>query len=300
MATVLAGSMAGCGAAQNDRPLPTHLGTTPGVLQALSPGKIVFSGRGNAIHVMNPDGTGATQIAAGTDADFSPDGSKVVVAGGNGLQLMNPDGTGVVTINGDGWNARFSADGRRIVFVSGGAICVINTDGTDLKRLTATTGHEEARRTSPAFSPDGSTIVFSWSNALWTINADGTSARPLLADDHTNFTPVFTPDGTGIVFASSRTTTSRAETYTMDLQAQNIRPLTGDTTQLPPTIFYSTTLPAFSPDGRQLLVTRFTEDDPTRLRSEIWVMNADGTNPRRLSDPSISARAANWAPRRDS
>ncbi|WP_189023346.1 TolB family protein [Nocardia rhizosphaerihabitans] len=41
--------------------------------------------------------------------------------------------------------------------------------------------------------------------------------------------------------------------------------------------------PEFSADGTQLLVTRFTEDAPNGLRSEIWVMNSDGSNPRRLT-----------------
>lgn len=43
--------------------------------------------------------------------------------------------------------------------------------------------------------------------------------------------------------------------------------------------------PAWSPDGRQIAFTS-NQTDPTRLFPDVWVMKADGTNMRRLTDGS--------------
>lgn len=135
--------------------------------------------------------------------------------------------------------------------------------------------------------------------SVYVMNSDGTELRALLEDA---ITPAFTSDGSGIVFASGRRGHNRTETYLMDADGGNIRPLTGEGTALPsPDPYYSTTLPAFSPDGTHLLVTRWTQNSAKVMTgAEIWVMNPDGSDPRRLTEPNQPARAASWGGNPDS
>jgi Tol biopolymer transport system component len=46
--------------------------------------------------------------------------------------------------------------------------------------------------------------------------------------------------------------------------------------------------PSFSPDGAQITFKR---------RDEVWIMNADGSDPRRISTPGEVGTAAAWSPR---
>ena len=51
-------------------------------------------------------------------------------------------------------------------------------------------------------------------------------------------------------------------------------------------------MPAYSPDGPQIAYVRYSPEDA----GDIWVSDADGANPRRLTDSGADARPA-WSPR---
>ncbi|WP_194815114.1 PD40 domain-containing protein [Nocardia sp. XZ_19_385] len=270
----LAGLTAGCGSSGGPSPEPAK--TAP------RPAKIAFDDS-KSIFVMNPDGTGVTRIAAGTDPNFAADGSKLVIGGG-WISTMAPDGSGLRKLAEGGYEPVFSPDGTRIAFARGGAIFVMNTDGGELEQLgdlPAPTGPNQASSQSPAFAPDGSKIAFTRNGAIWTMASDGTGARPLLAD-HYNSNPVFSPDGATIVFASNRGGKNRSELYVMDTEGNDVRPLTDDWT----------VHPAFSPDGAQILYTRARSAPESG--AELWVMNRDGSDPRMLSAPEQTAQHASW------
>ncbi|QLY29297.1 PD40 domain-containing protein [Nocardia huaxiensis] len=295
LAVVLAGLLAYCGIFAGKRPAPTPV---PDIGLSPYPAKIVFSGNGGTggtrVYAMNPDGTGVTGISAGQDPALSRDGSMLAL--GRPLTVMRPDGSHRVQLVNDGADPAFSADGTRIAFVCDRSICVVDTDGSDQKTLTGSLGVGLQYPQRPAFSPDGTLIVFNVEGDIWIMDSDGDNLRPLLKDEFTNFSAVFTPDGSGIAFASGRCECRGGEVYLMDLYGRNIRPLTGEGTALPaPEPYYSTTLPAYSPDGTRLLVTRWTENSAKVMTgSEIWVMNPDGSDPRRLTAANQAARAASW------
>jgi len=73
------------------------------------------------IWVVNADGTGPTQLTRGStdnDADWSPDGTKIVFGSGHtGITVMNPDGSGQHTIVALGASPAWSPGGARIVYV---------------------------------------------------------------------------------------------------------------------------------------------------------------------------------------
>jgi hypothetical protein len=94
----------------------------------------------------------------------------------------------------------------------------------------------------------------------------------------------------GVVFASTCGRNGRSGIYVMDLDGEHIRPLTDD----------DTGYPSFSPDGTKIVYTRFTRDPASKTGAEIWVMNSDGSNPRRLTDPKQTAQAPSWGRGTDS
>ncbi len=128
------------------------------------------------------------------DADWSPDGTKIVFTShavtDNQLNsitaevyAMSADGTGAparLTDNAEEERApSWSPDGTRIVFMCrrGGSdfeLCVMNADGTGQVQLTDNTVLDA----TPAWSPDGSRIVFHRPVAgraqLWLMHPDGT------------------------------------------------------------------------------------------------------------------------------
>jgi Tol biopolymer transport system component len=189
------------------RPLASPTPVTP--IPAVFHGKILFKSNrdgGEAIFVMNPDGTGIGKLT-----DFWPyrEALKTEIFDRSNRYLVfvreSPGGTQVfvrdnqynvdveVTHFGSGtsWDPVIEPGGWRIAFVSNEAgndeIYVVNRDGSGLTRLTKNQWEWDRH---PSWSPDGTEIVF-WSNRtnrrqLYIVSADGTNLRRIsdgLADD---------------------------------------------------------------------------------------------------------------------
>ena len=102
------------------------------------------------IWVINVDGSGLVGLGGDGSPAWSPDGSKIAFHGSGRLYLMNPDGTGVteifnnstLPIGGPTW----SPDGARIAFSAwrdgNYEIFSISPDGTGLMRLTSSPADE--------------------------------------------------------------------------------------------------------------------------------------------------------------
>ena len=140
-------------------------------------------------------------------ADFSPDGTKLIVfresevqsvgtlsildLNTGQLEPLSPAGMEV------GWGtARYSADGATIVFQESrmsatGALWTIRPDGGGLTKIFEDTQGRFASH--PAWSPDGSMIMFALNpvaddfqhlpNGMYLINADGSDLRLVLEED---------------------------------------------------------------------------------------------------------------------
>lgn len=147
-------------------------------------------------NVAGPKNITNNPAAIDDDADWSPDGLKIVFTSHAitdnhmnsvtaEIYVINADGSGNptrLTSNAEEERApAWSPDGRRIVFMCrrGGPdfeICVMNVDGTGQVQLTDNTVGD----LTPSWSPDGEKIVFHRPVGgpgrfqLWLMNADGT------------------------------------------------------------------------------------------------------------------------------
>ena len=256
-------------------------------------------------------------IRAGVFPSFAPSGDKFIsndkTAGilKNNIILMNADGSGQKTIFADAEKAAlapvFSAQGDKIAFGLGrffqmqnGAaiadIAVIKSDGTNLKILTNGDGNYGF----PSWSPDGKQIVYRAANSnlkgLFILDSETGAARVLTKDSHDNF-PSWSPDGSRIAFTSYRD--GDYEIYTIKPDGTDLKRLTN----IPGNDAHN----SWSPDGKWIAFAgaRGGFKDESVLHplnpqpyGEIYVMRADGSDVRMLTDDQFEAATPAWIPLR--
>jgi Tol biopolymer transport system component len=157
-------------------------------------------------------------------------------------------------------------------------IYVINPDGTGLKKLTNDPVFNEE---TPAWSPDGTKIAFVWNHNyisdIYVMNADGTGLKQLTNDPGYNLEPVWSPDGTKIA-------------YNMNFN-QDIYVVKADGTGNTPLTNSKAIYPAWSPDSMKIAFECFPNND-----LEICVINADGTEQKRLTNSPGLDGSPVWSP----
>jgi WD40 repeat protein len=245
---------------------------------AFVPGRIAFS-RGAAIWTINPDGTGALNVASpGYFPAWSPDHSAIAYADkdspGGGLHVVSAgDDYGLTTGVAQDSEPVWSPDGKKIAFAridntnaQYSEIWVINKDGTGIRQLT----NLPCFNRDPSWSPDGRKIVF-WSSspncanngayALYEFDVASGVATPFNPATNTNSgSPAWSPDNKTIAFASDGYGGVGFEVCVMNADGTNahrITNLSGDDTD-----------PAWSPDAKQMAFTR---------DGGIYTMKADGS-----------------------
>jgi TolB protein len=130
----------------------------------------------------------------------------------------------------------------------------------------------------PSFSPDATRILFQSNRTgnweVFLMNADGNDPRQLTSHPAADVTPSWSPDGSRIAFVSDRD--GNEEVYSMNADGSGLRNLTrhpgGDSH------------PYWSRDGRRI-VFNSTRDDGEN--DEVYVMDADGSNPVRITSNGL-------------
>ena len=128
----------------------------------------------------------------------------------------------------------------------------------------------------PSFIPDfgdgssgASKIVFTCYinqiDQICIMNADGSGRRQLTNFQSTAYYPSLSPDGQTVYFSSNQS--GSFEIYSIDINGNNLQRLTNGIGTL-----YA---PELSPDGSKIIFTNHGNG--------IWVMNADGSNPRAIT-----------------
>ncbi|MBU0494974.1 MAG: hypothetical protein KKA73_17510 [Chloroflexi bacterium] len=177
-----------------------------------------------------------------------------------------------------------------VYYQVGDEIHVMNADGTGNRPFTQNRVDDEF----PAWSPDGSQLAFcSRRGGNWDIYvapADGGEATRLTQHRAVDLNPAWSPDGTQIAFMSERD--GNQEIYVLDVREAVQNPARDTARRLTQTgRDVDDAFPTWAPDGQQIAFVS------TRAgHGAIYVMNADGTDPRRLTQGDAEESTPAWSP----
>ena len=193
----------------------------------------------------------------------------------------------------------WSPDGRKILFrtlVPGNdfVLSVVNADGTNRRELM-----RGASETTPAWSPDGSRIAMiryapeappphSYAGLLYVMEADGRGKRLLARNVHEGYA-VWSPEGRRIAFVRDRAGT--LDVYVTNADGTGTRWLARGVRMSGAFDIGPLPDPAWSPDGQRIafISNRAGTND-------LYLMNADGSNQRRLTRNAASESGPAWSP----
>jgi Tol biopolymer transport system component len=223
--------------------------------------------------------------------------------GGNAdIWIMNPNGTSQRALTGGSPAAdtlpQWSPNGKLILFQSyrnqrefpdDADVYLMDADGTEVREVTFSNAFDG----DPSWSPDGRRIVFESrrdGNAeIYTINANGSGTKRLTVNAVFDGDPAWSPDGRSIAFSSDRD--GNREIYVMNADGSNQRRLTNTGGLAEDVALHGLDAdPAWSPDGRRIAFDSNRDGD-----YEIYVMNADGSGQRNLTDNASLDALPAWS-----
>ncbi len=232
-----------------------------------------------------------------------------------------------LTFGGENAEAYFSSDGKRLIFQSkrDGRGCdqiyTMNADGSKVKMVS----NGEGRTTCSYFFKGGKKIVYAstlggakecppnpdfsqgyvWAvypdYDLYTASPDGRNIKKLTNTPGYDAEATVSPDGKTIIFTSERD--GDLDLYSMDTDGKNVKRLT-DEIGYDGGAFYS-------PDSKMIVYRRSAANTPAEVKRyrdllakhlivptvfEIWVMNADGTGKRQVTNLSGGSFAPFFTP----
>ena len=225
------------------------------------------------------------------------------------LHIVDPDGKNPINLNpiddlasysGQSW----SPDGTQLAFISnrsGNAIqniFLMNADGSNIRSVVENSTNEFAS----SWSPDGQKILFqttrsdSTAQDIYVVNINGSDEKVLINTDMEEQLPVWSPDGSKFAYQAGHRGRG-IDIYVANADGTGAMRLTDGNGTLH-------AAPAWSPDGTLIAFESNRHQPPaTGTRTplaqyEIYVMNQDGSNMRRLtsSQPLEAVRNPTWSP----
>lgn len=231
------------------------------------------------LYVARTDGSSVVALYEDPTADrvfvnnarFSPDGTRIAfqlcysTAGDciYATRVMDLDGSNAVTYGGPTNNVPFRGFGRPDVDGDG----VI--DGAD----------------SCPLAPNGYRVAVELESLdVWTLNYDGSQPLRVTPSAANDVTPRFDASGRQIVFSSNRASNDY-EIHVMNADDSGVTRLTN--------VAGRDDEPVISPDGTKIAFLG-TRPSLENHDSNVWIMNADGSNPIRLTtNQGFNGRASN-------
>jgi Tol biopolymer transport system component len=192
--------------------------------------------------------------------------------------------------------AAFPGDNGKIAFASGRVsggdkIFAMKPDGTGIEQLSLTTTNDH----EPTWSADGGWLAYSSGGEIYMRNYDDSGAivlietRRLTTNTANDSAPSFSPDLSRIAFVSNRD--GNDEIYVMDTADNNSNNDADVQTNLTDTAGPDFD-PAWSPDGTKIAFVSSRDGD----NFEIFVMDADGSDPVNLTNNAASDFVPAWSP----
>lgn len=194
-------------------------------------------------------------------------------------------------------HATFPGKNGKIAFIQDGEVFTMNPDGSDIKQITHLGPDNSAN--FPAWSADGKQIVFNefpppdGVPEIWAMNADGTNQHLVFAEqDFGENRPSFSPDGSKVVFGRCNLLVGDGDTcaiYSVGIDGTGLHGITGfqlDTTARSP---------MYSPDGKTVAFI-LSNDAAAGFLGVTYLVNADGSNMRRITQPEPCLIRPDWSP----
>lgn len=203
---------------------------------------------------------------------------------GREIVAFNTDGTGRTRLSfntiSEEIGADITPDGRVVAFSYFSNIYVMNADGSDVRQLTFTSNNSR-----PAISRDGAHIAFtraqSGNTDIYMIDADGSNFHRVTTNQFIDTSPSFSPDGTRLLFHTNRNSQfGLPNLYVINTDGTNETRLT----------YLFEFDGRFSPDGTKITYSGRPADGQNYF-AEVFVMNADGSNPQQLTRLQSSSLA---------
>ncbi len=253
--------------------------------------------------------TGFLPVESGEPIELADLSGRILFDDFEDVSAMDVDGSNVVKIAADPAGPEFdgawSPDGKSVVYRDStrgindnDEIFVAAADGSERRNIT----NDPANDWGPDWSADGSTIVFNSDRdggqiRSYLVHPDGSNVRAIDTDAWTEY-PSFSPDGTAITFMGHEA--GDYEIYSADVATGEIRQLTDNAS--------GDGWPVWSPDGTSIAFTTERDDcafvpsadecwqtgEPDDQYRDVWVMNADGSDQRRVT--SESGQFVAWSP----
>lgn len=273
------------------------------------PGDVAFvSIRTGDAHIFRTDGAGheIRLTRDGTNNSqpaWSPDGQWIAYTSNRlGLPrvfVMRADGSRLRPLTSDDrieLAPSFSPDGKAVAFYSIDAgtsraeLRIAPLDGG--KAVSIAANGKDMGPGKPSWSADGRRLAFPVEQGLkklevWVANRDGSGAR-IVSDGFNKrgkADPSMSPDGERVVYVADMR--GSMHLVVTELATGKSRDLTPDS----PATHES---PKWSPDGK-FITFASTRDDPALTRTDIFVMNADGTDIRNVSRTPEEDFNPHWA-----
>jgi TolB protein len=269
------------------------------------------------IFTIRPDGTSQRQLTFeghnGRPA-WSRDGRKIVYSSRRGTQflvnVMEADGSHQKALC-EGEAPDWSPDGKKIAFSRDWQIWLVDADGANQRQLTSSA----TAKKGPTWSPDGRQLAFivvrnptsphDPQPRIGIMKSDGTDERLLTREPRMNIR--VNPDGTKTVLETaadanapswspvsdeiafwSGTENQYGQIWRIRADGTGSRQLTDDPSRR------NNDDPSWSPDGQNIIFGTGRSGRP-----ELWIIDRDGRNPRRLFhklDAGPFPGRASWQP----
>ncbi|MFQ5639282.1 MAG: TolB family protein [bacterium] len=213
----------------------------------------------------------------------------------------NIDSSGLWQIHADGTDQRFflptyfdlpdwSSDGKWLAVNKDAQIYKMTVTKDSVLQLT--TG--ALRKFHPSWSPDGKWIAFHINDGaysdwgIWAVSADGNEKRQIKQIAGLN--PDWSPDGDKICFVGWPGDARKSKLLIMNTLGSNLG-IVFDPSKHGFQDTNDINHPSFSPDGWKIV---FQVDSAENRDAQIWVVNVDGSKPKRLT--SKGGLEPSWGP----
>jgi dipeptidyl aminopeptidase/acylaminoacyl peptidase len=244
----------------------------------------------SSIWLMNADGTHQRALVQGSDVHWSPDGKRIAYVAkgepsGSQIFVRYMDAEGAVTqishLTESPSGLEWSPDGKSIAFN-------MNVPVRDTWRIPMPTPPKGAKWTEPPkvvtrlnFRSDRVGYTDDYYRHIFVIPSDGGTARQITTGDWNHSAPAFSGDGKWIAFSALREPNGENAFRKSHIYAQNVE--TGEVRQLTKRNGTSSG-PQYSPDGKLIaFLSADSVDHSAWAETKLYVMNADGSNPRVVS-----------------